>query len=278
MGESGVVRAYLGPPALPGGPDGMKGASRRRPSSGSVGSGPSRRPSTESFSPRIAPNLVQLPLVEVDVPAGTAGHWSRDVTERWNLRVRLNVCRPMGVDASRLLQVAELTGDPGDLAAAERYLRHRDDLLELTVMVLSPSRRFVRTVTRMPESCRRIFEGGVICATCQFLPADGSEVPDRWTLVLPRAPGALKSVVRSLGQGDDPRPPILRMRRFVPPQTLTARQATALETAYRLGFYAFPRRTNLKELSRILGVSRSTASELLRRAESKMLAPHLGER
>ena len=221
--------------------------------------------------------LPELPLVEVDVDAAPSSHWIRDITERWNLRVRIDVCRPIGADSSDLLQVVELIGDPGDLGAAERHLRHRSDLRALTVLSPSPSRRFVRAVTPLSDPCRRIFQGGAICGTCRYSPADRSDGKERWTLVVPRTAEALRAVATAQSGPKGSPSPILRMRRFVPARTLTPRQATALETAYRLGFYGFPRRTNLQEISRILGVSRSTTAELLRRAEGKMLAHQLGE-
>ncbi len=215
--------------------------------------------------------------MEVDVDAGPSPHWIRDVTQRWKLRARVEVCRPMGSDSADLLQVVELIGDPGDLGAAERHLRRRTDLRALTVMSRSPSRRFIRAVTELPPPCRRVFEMGAICGTCRFSPAARKDGRERWTLVVPQTPEALQTVAGAQTGRDGSRLPILRMRRFVPARTLTPRQTAALETAYRLGFYAFPRRSNLREVSRILGVSRSTTAELLRRAESKMLAHQIGD-
>ena len=180
----------------------------------------------------------------------------------------------MGPNSTRLLQVAELIGDPGDLGAAERFLRQQPDLSMLTIMSPSPSRRYVRAVTPLPEPCRWVFEVGAICGTCRFAAPSRGDGESRWTLVVPRIPQLLRSMVR--GNGPGTRREILSMRKFVPPRTLTPRQTTALETAYRLGFYAFPRRSNLQEIARILGVSRSTTAELLRRAEGKMLAHELG--
>ena len=61
------------------------------------------------------------------------------------------------------------------------------------------------------------------------------------------------------------------MRRFRPSGGLTARQSDALEAALRLGYYRFPRRGRLGDVGRALGVGRSTAAELLRRAEAKVV-------
>lgn len=242
------------------------------------GEGATRLPAPGDSRDTASPQVENLPLLKVDVAAGPARHWIRDVTDRWKLRVRFDVCRSTGPDLSRLLQVVELIGDPGDLGAAERYLRHYPGIEALTVMALSPSRRFIRAVTPMPDSCRQIIEGGAVCARCQFVPAKDAGSLDHWTLVVPRTPRSLRAINRLHINPEKSRPQILRVRPFVPEQTLTPRQATALETAYRLGFYTFPRRTNLMEISRILGVSRATAAELLRRAESKILASRLGER
>lgn len=237
-----------------------------------------RAPAAVASVPEESPTTLQeLPLVEVDVAAGPEEHWIRDVRRRWNVRLRFDVCRPAGPDSSRLLQMVQVTGDPGDLGAVERYLRRRPDVRALTVLALSPSRRLLRVVSPMPGPCRGIFEVGAICGTCLFNSPAGSDGTDRWRLVVPRTQRALHAIARSSPARDGSKPKILRVRRFVPKQTLTPRQAAALETAYRLGFYAFPRRTNLKELSRILGISRSSTAELLRRGEGKMLAPELAE-
>ncbi len=231
-----------------------------------------------SRSPNHISQVREIPLVEVDVLGDPHRHWIRELRDRWGIYVHFEVCRPMGRGFSRLLQVVELVGDPGNLGAAERYLRHRTDIEALSVLVLSPSRRFVRAVGPIPKSCRAIMEGGAICTTCQF--CLGKEAPgrDRWRLVVPRSAQAIRTIARFQSARADGRSSILRVRRFQPPRTLTPRQATALETAFRLGFYAFPRRTNLTEIARILAVSRSTTAELLRRAEGKMLSPQLSGR
>lgn len=53
---------------------------------------------------------------------------------------------------------------------------------------------------------------------------------------------------------------------------LTDRQFEALETATEVGYYAVPRRASLSAVATELGVANSTASELLRRAESRLMS------
>ena len=58
--------------------------------------------------------------------------------------------------------------------------------------------------------------------------------------------------------------------------SLTDRQFEAVEAATGLGYYAAPRRAALSAVAAELGVADSTASELLRRAESRLMSRVVG--
>jgi predicted DNA binding protein len=53
---------------------------------------------------------------------------------------------------------------------------------------------------------------------------------------------------------------------------LTAKQADALLTAYRHGYFLFPRRTNLQSIAMKERVVRTTLSEHLKKAENKLIS------
>jgi len=53
--------------------------------------------------------------------------------------------------------------------------------------------------------------------------------------------------------------------------TLTARQEEILGTALTQGYFEFPRRISLTDLSELIGVRPSTLSEILRGAERRIL-------
>ncbi len=57
---------------------------------------------------------------------------------------------------------------------------------------------------------------------------------------------------------------------------LTQRQREVIELAYRLGYYDIPRRITLEKLSEILDISPRAVSEILRRAERKILDRVIG--
>ncbi|NIQ06485.1 MAG: hypothetical protein GWO20_12395 [Candidatus Korarchaeota archaeon] len=56
---------------------------------------------------------------------------------------------------------------------------------------------------------------------------------------------------------------------------LTKRQEEVLRTAFALGYFDFPRRTDSKKLARKLGISVSTLSEVMRAAERRVFAEYV---
>jgi predicted DNA binding protein len=57
-------------------------------------------------------------------------------------------------------------------------------------------------------------------------------------------------------------------------ETLTSRQRNIVEIALEEGYFDYPRRITLRQLSKKVGVSASTVSEVLRRAEKKILSAY----
>ncbi|MFC6823796.1 helix-turn-helix domain-containing protein [Halopelagius fulvigenes] len=57
---------------------------------------------------------------------------------------------------------------------------------------------------------------------------------------------------------------------------LTERQLDAMETATEIGYYSVPRQASLSAVAAELGVANSTASELLRRGESRLMSRLIG--
>ncbi len=58
---------------------------------------------------------------------------------------------------------------------------------------------------------------------------------------------------------------------------LTAEQERVLQTAFDLGYYDIPKRIKLDELAKRLNVSKATLDVMLRRAQRKIVASHIGD-
>jgi predicted DNA binding protein len=61
-------------------------------------------------------------------------------------------------------------------------------------------------------------------------------------------------------------------------ETLTNRQKEVLELAYTMGYFDYPKRANLNEVSAVLDINNSTVSQHLTNAQAKLLDSMFGDR
>ena len=82
---------------------------------------------------------------------------------------------------------------------------------------------------------------------------------------------AFRSTISEL-EGKGLKPKILEVGKFKPKgDILTQRQERVLWLALRMGFFEYPRKVNTAELSKRLGISTSTLSEITRRGTRRIL-------
>ena len=85
---------------------------------------------------------------------------------------------------------------------------------------------------------------------------------------------AFKSIVSTL-EASGLKPKTLEVWKFRPKgKILTERQERALWLGLKMGFFEFPRKITMLELSRVLGVKLSTLSEITRRGMRRLLEHH----
>ena len=68
---------------------------------------------------------------------------------------------------------------------------------------------------------------------------------------------------------------VIKVIRLKPNAGLTQKQFEAVRTAYAMGYFDFPRRAGIKDVAGKLGLSVSTTTELLRRAEKRLVEAYL---
>jgi predicted DNA binding protein len=70
---------------------------------------------------------------------------------------------------------------------------------------------------------------------------------------------------------------VSEISKLTPTRALTSKQEKVLKTALELGYYEYPKRASTDDLSKALGVATSTISEILRRAERKIISEYFGK-
>ncbi len=87
----------------------------------------------------------------------------------------------------------------------------------------------------------------------------------------------LKKVTDRLGSQDIGYK-ILKVTRLQTKEDLTTRQEQIVKMALEMGYFEFPKKIRLEELSKRLGISAGTLSEILRRAEKHILTMYFKKR
>jgi HTH DNA binding domain len=218
--------------------------------------------------------------VELRVRGGPVPHWMQDLATRWGAGIRLHVCRHTEESPGRLLQLLEINATPATLPEITAFLRQRASPDEVSLTQLGPHRLLVRLVGPLPALCHSVFEMGAICMSCPFLPSAGAQDDEagegEWRVLVHRVRDAHPLLASFTTPGSSPAS-LVRIGSYRGSHDLTARQEIAVGTAFALGYYDYPRRAQLKDVAKSLGVSRATAMENLRRGMRKLASQRQAE-
>lgn len=214
----------------------------------------------------VPPALVELRLVPPPGASVTDQGLDHDAA-----RIRLIACRPVRGPRDRVYRWLDVEAEPEGLGRILHLWQRQYGRRAIAIARLGADRAVVRVTEPTPPACRVAERLGGVCVECP-LPAMRRRGP--WRLLVPRTSARPNAAARPprrrvgvsvLGVG--PLRPALR---------LTLRQSRALEVAYELGYFAYPRRGSLGEVARALGVGRSAALQTLRRAMEKLAAGRYG--
>lgn len=198
--------------------------------------------------------------------------WVRRLARSEGLTVRMRACQPILPGGRRSVHLLELSGPPDDVDRALAELPADPEVVRVTEAPRGPSDpAVVRVEAATNARCRILFTAGLLCRSCRFLEAPESR-PASWEVVGPR-PTANRAERRAREKALMRDGAVLQsLRPWTTRPGLTPRQRTALEVARRLGYFGVPRRADLAAVAKELGVSRSSAAELLHRGVSRILA------
>ena len=147
-----------------------------------------------------------------------------------------------------------------------KLLRNMKEMRNVYETEVSATKTLCLAVLDRPLLCRASLETGVICLQC---PYNSAGQPFTWQ-VLVRKSDDLRGLISNLEE-KGMSVVVNGVSHVSREETLTGRQKEILATAIASGYFDFPRRTGLSELSKMVGVKPSTLSEILRSAERKIL-------
>ena len=122
-----------------------------------------------------------------------------------------------------------------------------------------------------PGICRASNDAAIVCLDC---PLNSEVQPATWRFIVRKNSDFRQVLSRLEREGIETR--IEAVSPLDQRATLTGRQKEIIATAVARGYFEFPRKVSLTELSQLVGVKPSTLSEILRSAERRIILNAVG--
>ncbi|MDG7007076.1 MAG: helix-turn-helix domain-containing protein [Nitrososphaerota archaeon] len=183
--------------------------------------------------------------------------------------VRLVSCRPSG---PRGVQQFVMLNSSERVGKALRAVRSHKNVLHYNFTKTNDHRAVGSVVTRNSPLCRVAADVGAFCIGCYF--SDGS-TPREWHVVVEEQV-SLDRLLRSL-QRKGVRGRLKGVESMRRNSLLTFEQEKVLKIAEERGYFRFPRVVGIHSLAELLGMAPATLSEVLRRAEGKVISNFTSE-
>jgi predicted DNA binding protein len=189
--------------------------------------------------------------------------WVTLLTERHGARVDVVEQKPLDKDI--LQSLVEIDPGPDDPEAVVADLRETPYVVNVEAIVPRKGRILATIQVRDCHACQALSESDCFLTDARATADGGLE----WHVLAPKRPSvtALLQTLKDRRIDAD----LVAIRSAGAQGELTDRQQRVLDIAYRLGYYELPKKVNLSDLARKLGVSKSTLSEMLRIGEAKIL-------
>ncbi len=208
---------------------------------------------------RIATLLLKIP-----------GNWIGDLSQSCQMSIRVMKCVPTDDNGAKSLLRIDTDADLAN-SRVEEMIRSREPMCTVQLSKAGPGRLLGTIELEACRACAVVSETGCILDSARSR-IDGQI---QWNVIAPDAAKLTMLVERLKDLGATvvlEKVSVLRTAK-----ELTREQERVLELAYELGYFDIPKKIKLEELAKRLGISKATLDVMLRRAQRKILASHLGQ-
>lgn len=197
------------------------------------------------------------------------GNWISEVSVKCNASIKVLKCVPSRDNTGRSLLKIESASEMNDEELMEQ-IRGISPTCQVNLSSAGPGKHIAAVTNTACAIC------GVLNEADCFLDSAVSQQDGRvvWKVIAPRSENISNLVNRLKGLGCEVE--VIGLHDEDEACLLTYHQEKMLRIAYDLGYYDIPRGCNLDELASRAGISKSTLDIILRRAEKKLIAHHIG--
>jgi hypothetical protein len=203
-------------------------------------------------------------MLDVFLKVRPPSSWVRDIGEKHDVPVVIFHCSPYGNQGGKSL--VEIRSESEKcLHEATNSMREHPDLIDFHMINTSSGKMLGSVMARNWIACRTILKSDCFLRQGKSIGNGWIE----WELYV-KDERTLAELLKELKlTGCDIS--IVKKRRMKEPGALTKKQEAVVRTAFELGYYDFPRKITAARLAHKLGISPSTISEILQRAERNLV-------
>ena len=193
----------------------------------------------------------------------------QDAAREFGTKINVVDCKPFNKRGMTLL--LEMKGEPGAVRRTVSAIRRQEGVRQALEGDDGGETLPLLLVLDRPSICRASSDAAIICLDC---PLNAEGQPASWRFIVRRT-NDLRQILSKLSQ-DGVETRIEAVSPLDQKATLTGRQKEIIVTAVAQGYFEFPRKISLTNLSQLVGIKPSTLSEILRSAERRIMENAVG--
>ena len=169
-------------------------------------------------------------------------------------------CWPL--NRKEMIMLLDLTGSPTAIRKTIATLRGMVGVKETIEEEHGPQSARVFIALEKPRICGSAGKGAIMCLDCPF---NSTEIPARWRFATAKT-GDVGEIIKRLAEGGIQ----ARIQDISPLDkkvTLTLREKGIIAVAIERGYFEFPRKITLDDLSQVVGVETIELGKILRSVE-----------
>lgn len=209
-------------------------------------------------------------MIEVHLLVDTPENWVKDMNQGHSALIKIMDAKPSAI-APAVQDFVEISSSKVSADQLISTLSSSKDIKDVDLVRLGPHTVMGTITTQNCPVCSTF--SGLNCSLLSAVTREDSKM--EWRLLL-SGDDTLKKVTDRL-DSQQIGFKILQLAHLNNVKDLTARQEQIVKMALEMGYFEFPKKIRLEELSSRLGISAGTLSEILRRAEKNILTRYFRE-
>ncbi|MGI0092113.1 MAG: helix-turn-helix domain-containing protein [Nitrososphaerales archaeon] len=210
-------------------------------------------------------------MLEVRLVVDAPENWVKDMERGHSALIKITDIRKGSAQREPVQEFVDISSATLSADDLVKSLGSSSGIQKIDLVRVSPHRVIGAITTERCPVCSTL--SGLNCSLLSASTREDSKMDWR---ILVSGDDMLKQLTSRL-DSQGVRYEIADIDKLVEKEDLTSRQEQIVKMALEMGYFEFPKKIRLVELSRRFGISAGTLSEILRRAEKHILAKYFRE-